>query len=1020
MSTSTSCDKEDREWHTFLASSLVTFAGGVVLIGAYRIFVHVCCSKKFRFCAGDQTNAHSTHEQKFVLKNLHPEIGWLTEAKDWAGGLISGQTSTGRILFVAASDKLWFWIELFSFVDYFTIPPSFVAIYLDRNWLGLRFLRALRLMSIPDILTYLNIIKTSTLIRFVQLVVSFVSLWLTAAGFLHLLENSGDPFFKFNNPHKLTYWECLYFLLVTMSTVGFGDICAETVLGRAFVVIFIMIFIGLFASFVPEIADIVGKRQRFAGSYKKERGKRGLPGLEFEGLLKRHFTQVDYFWGSVMNAIDLERVKVLDGVPFASPPMNCLVVRRALGTHTEKCSGAAHLIVNYSRLDNSAKNIILRSAEMCYLLVVLVLLSTVSFQVVKSHGDGTNVDAACQTLLPGHGPPSQNSLPPYKISFSPPRYIPGEPISITLLSCKDAFKGFMIQAHSAETSRNQDERFGNFTASENKLACNGSALVHSNNSPKTTVNIAWNPPEAPKGHIIFRFASLLDRKGVGGVSGRHGASAPRIVVSDVRSGSGNCDSPYPSGGDSCFGLKIQTTACDGSPVYPVTSSSFHLSKVLKYNLTAYKDQRNSKDFRLVSLQNVENIKCKSSVKEFNALSGNLSCSTPLVNQTLANTKTINIISRRRIIPNLTTTKTLEGFMSDFRALFAYEEKLLGLNSAFIEFPKLRRTREVKVEQDDPFLFELNPGLENTYTIWTIWSACSASCGGGTRKRTRSCKDKTVVCRGEIKPTQYCNIDPCPVQGGWGAWQSWTLCSTTCGPGFTERYRPCDNPLPAFGGSCAGTNKESRDCNLGRCNPFLITWSVWSLWSACSKTCGGGYRKRSSFSSLPSFLFLQKPKDESAFCNFQPCPVNGLWAAWAGWTKCSEPCGIGNKVRDRTCTDPAPNYGGNPCDGEGSDLQTCFAGPCLDEDDFGIKLEGNGYLRYPDKGKTTGFFMVFLRLKPVALMGTIFHQVRGCGKKLTNCDCSVMLVMKNGFLELEVKNKWEKQTLKLFHIQALSG
>lgn len=38
--------------------------------------------------------------------------------------------------FVAANDKLLFWLEVFSFVDYFTIPPSFVAIYLDRNWLG--------------------------------------------------------------------------------------------------------------------------------------------------------------------------------------------------------------------------------------------------------------------------------------------------------------------------------------------------------------------------------------------------------------------------------------------------------------------------------------------------------------------------------------------------------------------------------------------------------------------------------------------------------------------------------------------------------------------------------------------------------------------------------------------------------------------------------------------------------------------------------------------------------------------
>ena len=35
--------------------------------------------------------------------------------------------------FIAASDKLWFMLELYSFVDYFTIPPSFVSIYLDRE-----------------------------------------------------------------------------------------------------------------------------------------------------------------------------------------------------------------------------------------------------------------------------------------------------------------------------------------------------------------------------------------------------------------------------------------------------------------------------------------------------------------------------------------------------------------------------------------------------------------------------------------------------------------------------------------------------------------------------------------------------------------------------------------------------------------------------------------------------------------------------------------------------------------------
>merc|ERR1719220_706860 len=187
------------------------------------------------------------------------------------------------IRFIAASDKFWFMLELYSFVDYFTIPPSFVSIYLDRTWIGLRFLRALRLMTVPDILQYLNILKTSTSIRLAQLISIFISVWLTAAGIIHLLENSGDPPY-FKNSQSLSYWNCVYFLMVTMSTVGYGDIACVTALGRGFQVLFLLVGLALFAGSIPEIIDIVKTFPKYNGTYVSDRGRRHVHTNAFSDL----------------------------------------------------------------------------------------------------------------------------------------------------------------------------------------------------------------------------------------------------------------------------------------------------------------------------------------------------------------------------------------------------------------------------------------------------------------------------------------------------------------------------------------------------------------------------------------------------------------------------------------------------------------------------------------------------------------------------------------------------------------
>ncbi|XP_056904060.1 calcium-activated potassium channel subunit alpha-1a isoform X2 [Takifugu flavidus] len=405
------CDNNgQRMWWAFLASSMVTFFGGLFIILLWRTLKYlwtVCCHCNIKNKEAQKVNNPANNQPAEKKKSpdekeeVAPasEVGWMTSVKDWAGVMISAQTLTGRVLvvlvfalsigalgiyfidssdpiescqnfykdftlqidmafnvffllyfglrFIAANDKLWFWLEVNSVVDFFTVPPVFVSVYLNRSWLGLRFLRALRLIQFSEILQFLNILKTSNSIKLVNLCSIFISTWLTAAGFIHLVENSGDPWENFQNSQSLSYWECVYLLMVTMSTVGYGDVYAKTTLGRLFMVFFILGGLAMFARYVPEIAALILNRKKYGGSYNSTRGRKHIvvcghitlesvsnflkdflhkdrddvnveivflhnisPNLELEALFKRHFTQVEFYQGSVLNPHDLARVKI--------------------------------------------------------------------------------------------------------------------------------------------------------------------------------------------------------------------------------------------------------------------------------------------------------------------------------------------------------------------------------------------------------------------------------------------------------------------------------------------------------------------------------------------------------------------------------------------------------------------------------------------------------------------------------------------------------------------------------------
>lgn len=87
------CLKE-RKWWCFVLSSIFTFLAGLLIVLLWRAFTFLCCRKEPDFAPNDPKQK----EQKAARQGKEFEGTFMTEAKDWAGELISGQTTTGRIL----------------------------------------------------------------------------------------------------------------------------------------------------------------------------------------------------------------------------------------------------------------------------------------------------------------------------------------------------------------------------------------------------------------------------------------------------------------------------------------------------------------------------------------------------------------------------------------------------------------------------------------------------------------------------------------------------------------------------------------------------------------------------------------------------------------------------------------------------------------------------------------------------------------------------------------------------------
>ncbi|KAK3602308.1 hypothetical protein CHS0354_001744 [Potamilus streckersoni] len=196
---------------------------------------------------------------------------------------------------------------------------------------------------------------------------------------------------------------------------------------------------------------------------------------------------------------------------------------------------------------------------------------------------------------------------------------------------------------------------------------------------------------------------------------------------------------------------------------------------------------------------------------------------------------------------------------------------------------------------------------------------------------------------------------CAVNGNWGMWGTWSTCM--CNTKTHNRFRECNNPVPARGGAnCVGVRYEESSC-ADQCPG---TWLDWEPWSPCTATCNGGNQVRQRQCSQPdTTIDCLGSRNEMQACGTMSCQATtsvqatvltttpsttttegpGAWVEWTEWSTCSTSCGSGFRYIARFCIDPHTEKEKHDCLGQTVDSESCEVMPCAVD---GSWSEWNGW------------------------------------------------------------------------------
>ncbi|MEP2281169.1 ion transporter [Maribacter sp.] len=150
------------------------------------------------------------------------------------------------VLRIYVSDKkIKFIFSFFGIIDFLAILPFYLALGVDLR--SLRALRFLRLFRILKLMRYNKAIKRFTIAIatakeeiILFLIVTLILVYFSSVG-IYYFEHDAQP------EHFASIFDSLWWAIVTLTTVGYGDVYPVTVGGKVFTFFILMIGLGIVA-----------------------------------------------------------------------------------------------------------------------------------------------------------------------------------------------------------------------------------------------------------------------------------------------------------------------------------------------------------------------------------------------------------------------------------------------------------------------------------------------------------------------------------------------------------------------------------------------------------------------------------------------------------------------------------------------------------------------------------------------------------------------------------------------------